>query len=740
MAMDSLGEAWVDVHARVEDFDSDLDKGLKRELKEADSVVDDAGKELGETLSKSMEKEVGKHGKTLGKTVTKSVEDAIKDEDLDFAPKLRYNRRGKNGRFISRVASEIEEDIGSAFASQAGGGFFKFISQGVADAIGAGFNVSGKSPLIGALIPAVGAIVGLVVGAIQAVNSLIAVLATVPALIGAIGLQVGVLFAAFKGVGTAIQGAFAAKNAKELNEAIKELTPAAQTFVKSLLPLKDLWTQLSKGAQNSFFLALGNVIPQIQKALGSTLVNSFIRIASSLGGLFRNVALFFAGSAFKTFLEKIVPSTVKFLDGFGPKFVAFLSGLINFASATIPFLDRLGNLIGTQLQHLGEAFDRIASNPATQKWFDDMFITLKSVVELINVLTEFVVNLLATLNDAGGQKVLDEIVKDIQMISDFIGSDFGQKAFEGLIHVVIGALKVTTGLILAFLILLGLFEITAEFIKNALLPAIGDFFVMVWHALDVAGNAIREFVFMLGRWFADVGVAIWNALDVAGQAVRSFVFAVGAWFAWLGTAIWAWGTSVRDAIREVVDFTGRAFMELVNAVVGFFVRLWNSLNDGKGKLLLSVAALPGQIRNALGDLGGLLWNAGKSLVQGLINGIRGMFGALWQTGKDMIGYITAWLPGSPAEVGPLSGRGYSKLRGQRMVADFAAGIQAEMPSLNSTSSDLVNNIMFGPNSIRVGFEGVTPTQQQATATGNGVANGIMGGLLARNTRLAVRTI
>ena len=104
---------------------------------------------------------------------------------------------------LARSSNEIED----AFTKASGpGGPFSKIGQGVADAIGAGFNVSGRSSLILFLIPLVGAIVGLVLAAVQAANALVAVLATVPALIAGIGIQVAVLALAFHGLGTAIRG------------------------------------------------------------------------------------------------------------------------------------------------------------------------------------------------------------------------------------------------------------------------------------------------------------------------------------------------------------------------------------------------------------------------------------------------------------------------------------------------------------------------------------------------------
>jgi hypothetical protein len=685
MAMDSLGEAWVDVHGRVDkDFDEEVASGIRKELKDVEKEVDKAGKDIGDTLSTSIAKEVDKNGPTVGRDIGRTLTREVNRRPLDFVPNLRWNRRGRNGRFISRVAHDIEEDIGTAFeqAASSSGGLFGKVGQGIADAVGSIFNVSGKSPLIAVLIPAITALIGLIVGAIQAANSLVAVIATIPTLIGAIALQAGVLFLAFKGVGTAIQGAFAAKNAKELQTAIAGLTPSAQAFVKTLLPLRDFFSVLKAQLQESFFKAFGDTVPKIAKSFAWLTDGRLASIATSLGDLFEKIGLFFASSTFVTFVKEIIPATRNFLRTFGDSLVTFLTGLIQFATAMIPFLTVLGKILGGILFQLGVFFTNVSKDPATTKWLMDMQKSFQSLIELVGALIDFIFVFADQLNKAGGQKVLDEIVKDVELLTFLLGSDFGRKAFEGLVHFVIIALEVTTGLIALIFLLFGLLETTAEFIKNGIIPAIGFAAETVWHWLDVAGGAIRDFVFALGTGIAD-----------------------------------AW-----------------------HAIANFFIHLWESLNNGKGRFLLLVTQLPAQITAALGNLAGLLFRAGQNLIQGFINGIRSMFGFLANTGSEMIHKITQFLPGSPAEDGPLSGKGYSLYRGQNLIRDFARGIAMEAPTLQSVSNDAVSNIVFGANSIQVGFQGALPTTQQAQTTGSAVASGITGGLLARDTRLAVRTI
>ena len=58
------------------------------------------------------------------------------------------------------------------------------------------------------------------------------------------------------------------------------------------------------------------------------------------------------------------------------------------------------------------------------------------------------------------------------------------------------------------------------------------------------------------------------------------------------------------------------------------------------RMLGIVRGIPGQIKGALGNLGGLLKGAGKAIIQGLIDGVSGMIGSL----KNKFSSITDMIP------------------------------------------------------------------------------------------------
>jgi len=682
------GDAFVEFHADTDQVEPEARRGIKEAAEHIeDRDLKKIGKDFGEVTADSMGDELERSGPKLGKSIERGL-GKTKVRTKVVAEFDRDNNMVR--RWVTTVTDEIEEAFSDAGRP---GGPFNRVGRGIADAIGAGFNVSGRSPLVVALIPLVGVIVALVAAALQAINAIAAVLLTLPALISAVVLQAGVLITAFEGVGTAVQGAFAAKNATELNAAIKGLTPSAQTFVKSLLPLKPLFSQLKALAQENFFKSLGDVIPRIQAALGPTLLRGFSVLASALGMLFRDLGLFFASPAFVAFVRDVIPSTVRWLQNFGPNFIKFMTGLFEMSRAILPFLEKLGQMLGGTLFQLGVFFSGLAKDPTFQKWLSDMQSTLESTLELLGQLIQFVTVFLAQLNAAGGENLITALGDAFELLSFFFASNAGKKALEGLVDLGIISIKVFTGLIILIGLLLSLLEGVGEFFHNDFLPMLESLGAIFLITVTLLGGAIVAFL----KW---VGEGILKLLGLGDSAVSGFSKRVTGAFNDLGAKI-----SAR----------------------------WNLI-------LGEIRAIPGRIRAGLGDLGGLLVRAGRNLIGGLINGMKSMFPDLSNVVARVTGLISGFFNHSPAKWGPLAGKGDPFFSGQEFVKRLAAGMTMEGPTLRSASTEATSNIVFGPNSIGVNFNGALPTNQQATSAGSAVGSGILGQLAARNTRLAVRTL
>jgi hypothetical protein len=114
---------------------------------------------------------------------------------------------------------------------------------------------------------------------------------------------------------------------------------------------------------------------------------------------------------------------------------------------------------------------------------------------------------------------------------------------------------------------------------------------------------------------------------------------------------------------------------VVTTIRNAFNRAKSAAQSALNSLISLVRGIPGRVSSALGGLGGLLYAKGKALIQGFINGIKAMAGKVSSAAHSIVSSVTKFLPGSPAKTGPLSGKGYVKLRAQRFMTDFAKGLE-----------------------------------------------------------------
>jgi hypothetical protein len=686
----TIGEAFIEVHADTKPFDRELDSQLERAAKGAEKGLDRTGTQFGDKVSDSMSKRIGQRGKDFGK----SVENATRNLVIRVRSTVRFDRiRDSVRRFFRRdVGNTITEEVEQAI-TRAGrqGGPLTVLGQTIADAIGAGFNVSGRSPLIALLLPALAALVGLILALVQAVNALVAVLFIIPGLIASIALQAGVVLIAFQGMGKAIQGAFAAKNAKELQEALKGLTPAAQGFVKELLPLRNLFRDIGRTVQEKFFAQLTGVITALRKSLGPSLTKGFGQVAESAGRFFRSFGLLLASPGFVKFFNVLVPATVRWMDRLGKSLFGnrgFITGMIAMATALMPFMERFGGIIGGTLMKFGDLMMELATNPATTKWLDDMAITLQLVFDLLGSLGKFLFIFMAQLNSQGGIELLQIVIEAVEHINRFLASPAGAKALEGLINLGIIGIKITTGLIIDILAVVAALQVLAEWVL-------------------VATTKLAEWLTILGQGIVD-------AATFLGVWIERIVGWIGGFFKNLGSLIAKITADWLANIKKIAD----AFIKWVKSLGG----------------------IPGQIAGHFKNFGGLLFGAGKALIQGLIDGIRAKIQPLLNLLSWIAGQIGGFFGNSPAIYGALSGRGWTKFRGQNIMQGLIEGIESEIPALRETTMNATSNIVFGRDSVQVNFQGAQPTATQARTVGNAVGSGAANFLAARNTRLVVRTL
>lgn len=101
------------------------------------------------------------------------------------------------------------------------------------------------------------------------------------------------------------------------------------------------------------------------------------------------------------------------------------------------------------------------------------------------------------------------------------------------------------------------------------------------------------------------------------------------------------------------------------------------IEDGIGSLVKWFEAVPGKILSALGNVGQILWNAGKAIIDGLFNGLK----SAWQGVANFIGGIANWIS---SHKGPIEVDATLLVpHGRAIMGGLVSGLNDGMPMLGS---------------------------------------------------------
>ncbi|MFD8318916.1 phage tail protein [Kitasatospora purpeofusca] len=352
-------------------------------------------------------------------------------------------------------------------------------------------------------------------------------------------------------------------------------------------------------------------------------------IREQLGGAVKQVTTWFAEAEPKIkaffdsgaqFVRPMVDSILKFTDVLFPK----LTEAMNSAGMKA-FTDELPNALVRIGQTLGDFFVTLA----------DGGDRLKLILEpLNNVLNEF----MQGIADLAVQ-FSPEIAQSIQWFADSVREFFNifrdnaeaTAALMRLVDLTLRALVLSIGVVMA----------TWDLLAVAA--------VALWHALQAAWDGIVAGTKAAWSAVTETVSSCWNSIyatvsgwigttvDAVASAWRSVVeWTTSTWASVTSAVSDAWNSiystvsswigntvdAVASAWRSVVEWTRSTFNDAKQAVSDAMSSIKDAVSTGVQNVISFFAELPGKIIGAIGDLGSMLYEKGKSAVQGLINGLK----------------------------------------------------------------------------------------------------------------------
>lgn len=236
-----------------------------------------------------------------------------------------------------------------------------------------------------------------------------------------------------------------------------------------------------------------------------------------------------------------------------------------------------------------------------------------------------------------------------------------------------------------------------EFVRN-IISSVIDF---VKPFISSALNAISGFFSSHMNRAKDTTSSVWDSIKSFFQAGVARIVAIA------------------DGIRAIVD-----------KISNFFGQLRDAASGGVGSLISFVSGIPGRIFSALGNIGSLLYGAGRDVIQGLLNGISNMAGAVMDKARGIANSVKDTIMGalhigSPSrvmmEIGGWTGEGLAIGLENSQTKIVRAAELAAMAARNSMAqlpTDFSGSVRTGTLSAAAGIAPSSSSSGQVTTSTN----------------------
>lgn len=405
----------------------------------------------------------------------------------------------------------------------------------------------------------------------------------------------------------------------------------------------------SKGAVQ-FFTMLDQMAQTALPLLG--------QLAGALGGLLAHALESLAPAAGPAL--QLLTDLIKALDGPLKVILPVLAGAFTkLVAAITPFLPQISDLLSQGLETMVPLLNEIV--PLLIEFGQSALGQILQVVQSLGVPFRDFVGALGAF--------LRFISPLVPLLGRLVGWLLVAKTVIGAVKIAMAALNLVMDANPISLIVLAIAGLVAAFYllwKNC--AGFRDFWKAAWRDIktvvsDVIGWVEGHWRLIISIILGPMGIVIalvtkyWKDIKQYFMDGVHGVEAVLNWFGSLPGKFSAWFTGVKNAaVDKLVD--------LVNWVTG----------------------LPGRLLHAVGDLGSLLYNVGKSILQGLWNGMKDM----WNTVSGWVGGLGNWISNlkGPIEVDAV----LLTPHGHQIMQGLMKGMKAEMPALQAQLGGITHTI------------------------------------------------
>ena len=540
---------------------------------------------------------------------------------------------------------------------------------------------------------------GLAVAGVAGAKALAAVVAAAQQLApaAAIGTQAflaqkiaaGTLKLALVGVSDAIEQVFDPDaDPKELEKSLKRLAPEARKVVEGLRGMRGELVKVQQQVQNTVFKDFDEVLARLGRSVLPQVRRTLLTTAGTFNEMGKSVAAAAQELATSGTLGKALDGATKGLNNLRNVPAALTTSFGQLSAAAAPAFDKLTRRIDTAVAGLAERINKAFETGDLESKINEAFSAIGQLFRSVGDILGGLQNIFQGLT-ADGRGLFDILEQITQAFEDLTASEEFQSILKEL-------------------------ALTADALVAQILPLLKEAFVQLAPVIEELGPVVREFIAAigpelipviqeLGPILLDIALILKDqlplAIELTKAALQILVYGLQLVHFVLDRVVGPtvkfiadlfnneFVGSIRGASQVValgVQEIGRWFLRFrdgvnrsFNDVFGLFDNLGFGLqNKFVGSVATAVVAvqsyfirLPGQIQRGLGNLGGLLVEAGRDIIRGLIRGITSQASGLISVARSIADTVSNTISSaldinSPSKVteklGEFTGLGFEK--------------------------------------------------------------------------------
>jgi phage-related protein len=425
-------------------------------------------------------------------------------------------------------------------------------------------------------------------GVVPQLASIGSLAAGLPALFTAGAAAMGVMQAATAGMEEAITAAFDPEGAEKFQEALKQLSPAAQEVAVSIRDSVPALKEVQKGIQEAFFgsSGLAEGVPVIASALQG-LRPQLQGMAGDFGRLAQEAINFAVHARSMEFIRASIDNFRAGLAEATPALQPLLAGLRDVGTVGSELLERLGGAIGTVGTRFGEWLSEIANNGQLQAWIDEAISTLGQLGGIASNVGSILNSVFQTAEATGGG-LLGILEQATGSMASFLNSAQGSEALTTLFS---GIMAVARQLAPVFTTLAGALAGALGPALAKLATEVGPVLLQVVQALAPAfgplADAVASLIGAVAPLLAPIGKVVSILAQLASGVIQSLVQAFGPLIEIVAGALMEAFTTLEPVITQLVSTVlpmaaemGTQLAEAFAPLVPSIVELAQAIADG----------------------------------------------------------------------------------------------------------------------------------------------------------------